>query len=600
MSIIHQPREPDLDARILAFPIVAGTLLFALFLRLWYVQVVRAEALAERADTSQQTRVPRLAPRGLIVDRAGKLVAGVHSEIVITGIPKVLNKHPEILSKLAKLLDADENRLKAKLADGAWRPYLPTPLYVGAPLAIGAKLAESAADYPGVGVESQPMRFYPDGTSFAHVLGTVRVPNADDVKRLDDLGLDAAPYVGRDGIERAYEEDLMGEAGADKLLVDAKRRPLKLMGSDSAVPGNKLILTLDSRLQKIAAQALSSKGYRGAVVAIEPKTGEVLCMVSNPGFDQNQFQGGISTEQWSALVNNPGKPLLNRAIYASYAPGSTFKPVTALAAYETGRFSTTMTVVCEGGYKLGKRFAKCLGHHGPITFERAMEQSCNTYFYTLGMRTGSDAMTHAALEFGLGQKAGLEIGGEGAGTVPTQEWIQKNRKPAVWRPGDTLNMSIGQGDVGVTPIQMADLASMIANEGVTYKPHLVKGVMPSDSQEVRRIEPEQLRTINASPVFWSVLKDSLRRVIDQGTAQIAKIDGIHWAGKTGSAEHAKASKTHAWFMGFAPVDNPQIAIAVVVESAGHGGEVAAPIARDVVKAYLRSSSANLPNASSKP
>ncbi len=587
MSVIHAPRKPELDLRVAAFPVVMILLLFFLLLRLWYIQVVLAPELQERAEASRSSSAKKLAPRGMMVDRNGVPVAGVRPEIVITAKPGVVRADQTILERVANLLGADYNKMRRKVDDSAFRPFVAATIYVGADIETGTRIAESGEDLKGIGVETQPMRAYPDSKSFTHVLGYVWTPSKEDVQRVEKLGLEVAGYVGKSGLERAYEADLMGKPGVEKIEIDARARPVRVAARDAAVAGNQLVLTLDARLQKYATQLFAQRKYIGGAVALDPKTGEVLCIVSSPTFDQNLFLGGIKDHEWNSLRDDPRNPLWNRALFSSYSPGSTFKIVTTIAAMQAGIFDQNRTYHCAGGIQLGRYFKKCLGFHGAISFRRAMSKSCNSYFYQLGRAVGEDALRKASIGVGLGQITGLEVGGESKGIVPTEEWVKKWRADSKWYGGDTLNFAIGQGDLSTTPIQMANVAALASNDGVNYRPHLVRKVMDSRGQEVlRSISPEVLHKIDAPPAFWQNVRGALVQVIEDGTAGSARIPGVRWGGKTGSTEHGKGRKTHAWFVGFAPADDPKIAICVLVEEAGHGGDVAAPVARDIVRRYL--------------
>ncbi len=597
MSVIHAPRKPTLDARTIIFPVGVAISLLVIFLRLWYIQVVKASELAEKAAFFRNTSVTRLAPRGIIFDRNGTVLAGVQSRFVLTAVPYYVNKNHWVLTKIAKLLGIDEVKLQEKVDAARWKPYLPTTIYVGVPIEIATRIAEAGEDLPGIGIESQPMRYYPDSKSFSHVLGYVWVPNENDTKRMDGDGLKPAAYVGKLGVEYSFERELMGVPGSDHLEVDAKRRPTRVVGRDNPVPGDQLILSLDANLQKLALQSLS--GQVGAVVAIDPRNGEILCLASNPSFDAGLFDNGISADDWDKLLNDPNRPLINRAVAGAYAPGSTFKLVTSLAAESVGKFDPNRTFYCPGYYKIGNRKIRCANHApGLMTFRTAIEKSCNTFFGSYAVEIGEDAIRAEALECGFYSKSGVDIPGEQSGVIPTLAWVEKHRKPAKWYKGDTANTGIGQGDVTVTPLQMANLAALVATEGTQYKPHLVRQIKHADGQIVD-VKPEISHQVTASQTLWTALRGAMTDVVESGTATRAKIPGIVWAGKTGSAEHSrdKTKKTHAWFVGFAPVDNPQIAICVLVEDAGHGGDVSAPIAGAIVKRYLAGGGSKaLPNA----
>ncbi|MDR3689147.1 MAG: penicillin-binding protein 2 [Fimbriimonas sp.] len=595
MSVIHTPRKPELELRILAFPVVMGVLLLVLFMRLWYFQVVKAPELVEKAEFSRTIEVTSPAPRGLIYDRNGELVAGVKPEIVITAVPNVVKKNPWVLDRVAQILKVDPRKLELKVKDASWRPFLPSTVYVGASIKDGAMISESHDDLPGIGVAMQPMRYYPDSLSFTHLLGYVWTPSKDDLTRIEGLGRKPADYVGRTGIERAYETSLMGDPGAEKQEIDAKRRPVRIAERDSANPGDQLVLTIDSKLQKFATNYLKDHQQVGGVVALDPRTGEVLCLVSSPTFDQNVFTGG----DLKSVLDNEERPLIDRAIRSSYSPGSTFKIVTSIAAYYKGVFDPDKYFFCAGGVKVGRHgFVKCLGYHRNIGYYDAMAKSCNSYFCQLGKEAGEDSLRKAALDVGFGVKEGIDIGGEVNGVVPTEAYIEKRHLK--WYTGDTFNFSIGQGYVSATPLQLANLAALVANSGTNYVPHLVKEIRSADGKGAKTVvQPQICHHVDASPKFWTELQTALIGVMDHGTASFTgKIPGVVWAGKTGSVEHGRAKdeqmKTHAVFVGYAPAENPRIAICVLIENAGHGGDVAAPPARDIVESYLRESESKAP------
>lgn len=595
MSVIHAPNKSDPTARMWVFPVALFGSLTIIFLRLWYYQVVSTDELTEQANVSREDEIPKLAPRGLIYDRQGKLLAGIQSKYVLTGVPSILNKDNQPLLKVAQWMNADPALLQKRLSEGRYKPYLPTVLAVGVPVEVASRVAEDQADLPGIAVEQQPMRTYGDTTSLSHVLGYVGKPSKRDIERLENDVDDIPVYVGKDGIERQYDLDLMGTAGSEKVEVDAKRRPLRLAGRDAAQPGQKLYLSLDMELQKVALQALS--GRRGAVVALDPTNGEVLCMVSSPTFDTTLFLNGIKQEELNALSDElNGKPLFNRAMRGAYAPGSTFKIVTSIAAAKKGIWDPNHAFYCPGYVEVGNRKVKCLGFHSSITYENAFTKSCNAYFGQLGLKVGADTLRQTALDLGFYAKTGIDLPGEGRGVVPTDEFIQRKNKRRKFFQGDLVNLSIGQGELAVTPLQMASLVSLVANEGVCYRPHLLRATQEAGTSQTQKQPPEVLHKIDLTPDFWAGLKRAMVDVVDHGTATRARIEGIAWGGKTGTAEFwsrpakgmPKVLKTHSWYVGVAPMDQPKIAIAVVAEESGHGGDVAAPIASNVVRTYLKS------------
>ena len=588
MSVIHAPQKREVDLREIVPLILVGVALLVMFVRLWYLQVVQADELADKARALRTNSVSRIAPRGLIFDRNGTMVAGIKPEIVVTAVPGKVNRNKWVIDKLSEMLATPADKLWDKIEQSNWRPHLPTPIFVGVPIEVAARIVENSDSLPGIGVESQPMRYYPDTVSLCHLLGYVWTPSDRDVEYLKTLSIKPADYVGKNGLERIYEGDLMGTPGEETLEFDAKRRPLRVIGRDAPVPGNRLVLGIDLKLQQKAEKLL--EGHKGAAVAIDPTNGEVLCLVSTPGFDASVFQRGISTENWDALQNDEGHPLINRAIGSRYSPGSTFKIVVAIAAMRAGVFSMTRPEFCPGYIQVGNARPKCLGVHGSITFHNAFMRSCNTYFANLARRVGPDILRETAEMLGIGRKTGIDLPSENRGLVPTDEWLASRKPPRQWFPGNTVNLGIGQGEIAATPLQMACVAALVANEGVSYKPHIVRSRQkPGAESVVERVPPEILAKIDAPATFWRELKSAMTAVIESGTARgAAKIPGLVWGGKTGSAEHRKRELTHSWFVGVAPLDStPKISVCVLVEAAGHGNTVAAPIAREIVKAYLR-------------
>ncbi|MBI3721397.1 MAG: penicillin-binding protein 2, partial [Fimbriimonas ginsengisoli] len=487
--------------------------LAAIFLRLWYLQVVKGDELSERARFFRNTAVSRPAPRGIVFDRKGRVLAGVRSVYVVTAIPAIVRKNDWVLGKIAEMLGTDEQKLADRVKDAAWRPYLPATIMVNVGVQIASRIAELGADLPGIGIESQPMRTYPDPKTFAHVLGYVWTPNENDVARLADLDVKPAAYVGKLGIEYVYEKDLMGAAGQERLEVDAKRRPVRLVGRDNAVPGAQAILSIDAELQRLAVEQLG--GRPGAVVAIDPNNGEVLCLASSPTYDASLFDGGISHADWERLSDNPDRPLLNRAASASYAPGSAFKLVVSLAAMRKGTFDPNRTFYCPGYYTVGNRKSKCLGQHGSISYHEALTKSCNTYFSDLAVRTGADAIRDEAIACGFNSQTLVDLRSESRGLVPTEEWIDKHRKPPQWYAGDTVNLGIGQGELRATPLQMANLVALVATRGRQYQPHLMHALRrPGAPAELT--QPAMLHQVDAPEAFWDELTSAMADVTRRG------------------------------------------------------------------------------------
>ncbi|MBL8048321.1 MAG: penicillin-binding protein 2 [Chthonomonas sp.] len=590
--MIHEERGDSISGRTAILPSLLTLGLVGLFFRFWYFQVATADELIAEAKRSRTTDIKQLAPRGMIVDRRGTLIAGVRREVVVVATPKFALASKKYQAQVAALIGLSTDKLVKQIEREKWRPYVETPIKAEVTLAAATKIEEWGnvdADFRSAfRVDWMPMRYYKNAETLGHVLGYVQSPNAEDVKRIREEGKEPAMFVGKTGVEKSYEAFLMGLPGKETLEVDSKRRPVRSIGVDSPTPGAKLELTIDDELQKFAYDRLGP--LTGAVVAIEPSTGEILCLVSKPSYDASLFLGGISAAEYDAITSDPRKPLFNRALQAAYAPGSTFKIVTAIAAQLAGKFSTGTTAFCAGGYFFGGkgRPIKCLGHHGSISFHNAFVKSCNTFFINLGYNIAGKAHLREACKLvGLGEKPGLDIGGDGRGTVPTADFITRYRGEDRMMGGEIANFSIGQGEVSTTPLQMAQVAAFVANRGRSYRPHLVRTVFDPDSgKQPTRIQPELLHKLDAPPQFWDALLGAMEGVVSYGTAARSKVPGVRIGGKTGSAEVRGQHLTNSWFVGIGPMDKPGIVVAILAERAGHGSEAAAPIGTAVIKKYL--------------
>ncbi len=583
--MIHAPAENKLTARDLVLPglFIGATCVFVL--RLWYLQVVATDEMRSQAGQMSRKEYRRLAPRGKIVDRNGQVLADILPQTVVLVNPGAIAEHPESLEKLAPLLGTTVKKLERAMKIG-WRgAEIPVPVFVGTTPQQAVTIAEAGDSLPGVSIETQAMRVYRDTTSAPHVLGFVSVPTSSILEEFKAKSIEAQEYVGRDGLERRYEERLMGRPGVTAFTVDPAGKPVRGLPGEEPVPGDTLILGLDTELQSVAAQALGKS--RGAVVMLDPTNGEVLCMVSSPTYDIATLTHGMSEEEAAYLYQNESRPMLKRAVSGIYPPGSSFKIVTTLGSYAAGTFDNQSAFFCPGYLTVGTKKVRCENHPvGSYNFFGAMTKSCNTFFGKMAQREGADALRDTARQIGLGKKTGIDLGGESPGRIPTDEFVQKAHGRR-WSLGDTNNIGIGQGDIEVTPLQMACVASLVANEGVSYRPHLVRAFLaPGDGAMPEMYEPDILARFDADAQFWSTLKSALRNVVVAGTARRAQVSGVEVSGKTGSAENSQGRSTHAWFVGYAPADNPKIAFAVVVENGGHGGEVAAPIAKRVLDAFF--------------
>lgn len=614
MSVIHAPKKQEVEPRMFVYIGGIAVAFGILMVRVWFLQVVKAEDFRSQASRSRLSSVKTLAPRGLIYDRQDRVIAGVRTEIVVTGIPSVVRKTPWVLDKVAELAEPDPanrkrmvTKMTRKLEDGYFRPSLPTPIHVGIPMDVAQRIADGADEMPGISVEFQGLRYYPNSTDMAHILGYVWTPSPGDLERinkeLNNPDLEPAAYVGKQGLEKTHELDLMGSPGLETLEVNNRRAPVRVVGRENPTPGKKMILTIDRDLQKMAVKLLSEvcsgyEGSGGAVVMMEPSTGEILCMASYPTFNAGLFEGGISKEDYEMLSKDPLKPFNNRAISSVYPPGSTFKVLTSIAAARAGKLHYETYVNCPGYFEVGggKKW-KCENHpRGALNYYEAFSKSCNTYFGSLANSVGREIMTETAVAAGFGQRSGIDTTGEAPGVVPTLEWWARNKPKDSFMRGHLVNMGIGQGELGVTPLQMCELAALVANDGTGYKPHFVKATVDAKGVSTP-VTPEVAHQIDLPMDFWQHLKHAMIGVNTVGTARgSAPQVGVTWGGKTGSAEHRRGQKTHAWYIGVAPMEHAEVAIVVMIEKSGHGGDIAAPLATKLVRYWLKDAKAPVKDA----
>lgn len=587
MPAFHTPTETPLELRQLIVPLVilAATAIFVI--RLWQLQIVQGEQHRDKARRAGEIQVNTLAPRGEIYDRQGRLLAGVKSAWVVRATPAIVKKHPESLVHAGRILGLSVEEIEEKLKSAEIKN-LPTDILVDATAAQAIKVAEQPSLLPGFDVQVRSIRKIVEPFAVTHVLGYVGRPSEVILKELKKQGIQAAEYVGRDGLEKIYESDLMGTEGASKMAVDSRGRPVQQMSSQNPIPGSRLFLSLDIDLQQEALKLLGTR--KGAVAAMDPETGDVLAFVSSPTYDLSLFEGGISNAKFKQLRDDPRTPFQRRPSQGLYSPGSTFKIVTALAASRKGKL-TGHTEFCPGFKKVGNRSVRCRNHSPGVThtFASAFRTSCNTYFIDLALEVGPEALYEAAHDLGLGEKTGIDLPSEWAGTIPNGiEVKEMGTKSRPWYQGDTANMGIGQGGVLVTPLQMAQLMMKVARGGASPIPRLVRASQTTDQTEPVPFEVKFSRDFTAPPEFLQMMREAMGTVVASGTARKAQIEGIQWGGKTGSTQHSGAGKSHSWFVGMAPLDNPRIVIAVLAEEAGGGGDIAAPIAAGVVRKYLKS------------
>jgi penicillin-binding protein 2 len=613
-------REQRLFVHRVVFAAVCSALLLGLVVtRLVQLQVIDYEHFAERSQ-GNRFRIEALPPnRGLIYDRKGRVLAENLPAYQLELVPEQVPDVDATLARLAGLgliKEEDIPRYKELIAHGP--RFKPVTLRFRLTEPEISRFAIERPRFPGVDFQPRLVRHYPHGRLIAHVIGYVGALSADDLERLDPTAYAGTSHTGKTGVERFREDELHGDPGYRQIVINASGRQVPVDARDlsetpiegeSPQPGESLYLSVDLDLQRVATQAL--EGRRGSVVAIDPNNGEVLALVSSPSFDPNAFALGMSPSEYAALLNDPDQPLFNRAVRGTYPPGSTIKPMLALAALATGATNLTRRTFCRGFYTLpgsSHRYRDWRPQgHGEVDLHDAIAQSCDVYFYEISREIGIDRMHEYLTRFGLGAPTGIDIPGERDGLVPSREWKRShfsNPADQVWFPGETVIASIGQGYMLATPLQLAHATATLAMRGQRFQPHLVAATEDPLTGRRNLVEPVALPPVEIDNEFyWESIIDAMHAVMqsETGTARAAGRGAPYaMAGKSGTAqvfsvsqqerynaeEVAERLRDHALFIAFAPLDQPQIAVAVVVENGESGSRVAAPIARAVMDEYL--------------
>ncbi len=609
----------DLQSELRRFQLrlgVASAVVLAAFgllaLRFTYLQLVQHDYYRTKAEDNRISVVPLVPNRGLILDRNGVVLARNESQYTLEINPQKVANVEATISELATVVDVgprDRNRFRKLRAEVKGADSLPIKTRLTDEEV--ARFTANAYRFPGVEIKARLFRNYPLGELGSHVLGYIGRISEKDVERLEADGVAAnykgSDFIGKSGLEASYERELHGTTGSAQVEIDAGGRGIRTLTSTPPQPGNNLVLTLDMKLQEVAENAFGK--YRGALVAIEPATGGILALVSKPNYDPNLFVEGIDAASWEALNNDPAKPLNNRAVTGAYPPGSTFKPFMALMALHLGKRSPEYTIADPGFFTLpgvAHRYRDWkLGGHGVVNLHKSIVISCDTYYYGLAAETDIDQLHGFLSQLGFGQPTGLDIEGEKPGLLPSREWKRKRfRRPEEqrWYQGDSVSVGIGQGYNLATPMQLAFATSIVANNGVVYRPHLVRHVVDQRSTETRPVEPQPVRTVPLNPKWVSLVKAAMVDVTKPGgTAARAGLGAAYvFAGKTGTAQViamkqdekyderkvAERFRDHALFIAFAPAESPRIALGILVENGGHGSSTAAPIARHVLDYYL--------------
>ena len=593
-EINKQDGAPELRWRARWLYVILLVAFLGLVTRLFFLQIVAGERYTFLSENNR-VRIKRVAgTRGMIYDRNGQLLVDSRPSFDLIFVPEDSNDPRATLRLLAHHLGRDEKQLLQTFEEGKSRAAF-DEMVLGRDVDWQTVVAVEThqLELPGVSLRVRPRRSYADGPMTAHVLGYLGEINQKQLNVLKEKGYVVGDEIGQYGVERRWEELLRGQSGGQQVEVDALGRRVRVLHEVTDVPGYTVHLTLDRELQTVAFEAL--KNREGTVVAIDIRNGAVLALVSTPAFDPNIFARGIKSEEWSGLIKDQLRPLSNRAIQGQFPPGSTFKIIMAIAALEEGVVNPESFIQDPGFFPFGNRQFRDWkkGGHGAVNLHRAIVESCDTYFYQLGAKLGIDRIAKWSRAFGLGEKSGIALDDEKSGIIPDTEWKRKRfRQP--WFPGETISVAIGQGYVTVTPLQLANMMAAVANGGKLFRPYLVSKVESLDGATVREYGPDLIRNIELKPDTLGRVQRGLADVVHGpgGTGAAARSPLVRVAGKTGTAqviemkgaylksEHLSyENRDHAWFVAYGPVEDPQIAVAILVEHGGHGGDAAAPIAK---------------------
>ena len=562
----------------------------AIFLKLFFLQILNYPYYRALSDSNSLRLIPQRAPRGLITDRHGEILATNIPTYSLYLVPADIRTYSTTLVKLSQILGEPLDSLESLVQSRRQRRrFEPIRLESHLEPEMIAKIEENRVRLPGVYLQMEPERYYPHGMMASHILGYIGEIGEDDLIRLKESGYVVGDWIGKRGIERVYDRVVRGQNGGVQVEVDASGVQRRILAYKYPVQGQTLMLTIDWKLQKLAEELMGDQV--GSIVVNDPQTGEILAMVSKPGFDPNDFVGGISFKDWNALMKDKAHPLQNRTIQGQYPPGSVFKLLTTLAALEDQVIDLAKEKVflCRGIFWFKTWPYRCwrTSGHGWMNLERAIIESCDIFFYQLGLQVKVDKIFRVARRFGLGNKTHVDLDSEVPGLVPNPRW-KESTQHMPWFPGNTIQMSIGQGYLLTTPLQMLDVTSGLAMNGDIYRPHFMYRVVdPNNGRVVFEKQPELEREADIDLKYLTFLKSCMEKVIssNSGTGKKARIPGVRVAGKTGTSENPHGDN-HAWFTAYAPAENPTVGAIVLVENGGEGGVVSAPIAKRLMEAAL--------------
>jgi len=594
-------REPEeFKARYKYLVFAAVVVFLIIFVRLWYLQVIKEHEFRLLSENNRIRLRKISAVRGMIMDRKGRILADNRPSFNVMVMPEDVDDLQGLTKRLSRFLHLSASKIEGKIRDRNRPPFQPIKIKGDISWREMSLLKTNRLDLPGVQISIEPIRTYPHGKVAAHILGYVGEIDKEELK--SKKGYKMGDCVGKCGVEWAWEGHLRGIDGGRQVEVDAVGKEVRVLREVPPIPGHNLYLTIDLDLQRYAEKLLSERA--GAIIAMDPTTGEILAFCSSPSFQPSLFAKGISVKEWEELVSSPLHPLQNRGIQGLYPPGSVFKIVTAAAGLEEGVITPRTILYCSGIYHVGRRGYQCWrrGGHGAVDLHRGLVESCDIFFYQVGERLGVEKLSRYAEGFGLGRPTGIDLKGEKSGLIPTAEW-KKDRLGEPWYAGETVSMAIGQGYLLVTPLQLLNLISSIANGGRVLKPQIAKRVEDVDGNVLEEYRPKQIGRLPISQRTLNEIKEALVDVVrdKRGTGRAARLAGVEIAGKTGTAQVIRLRGTgrrlkpeevpyewrdHAWFVAYAPASDPEIAVVVLIEHGGHGGAAAAPIAGKMIKKYL--------------
>ena len=576
--------------------------------RFVWLQVVQREHYHTLAEANRISVLPVVPNRGLILDRNGEVLAANYSAYTLEITPSKVGNVERAIDELSQVVEVGpRDRRRFKRLQEESKNFESLPIRTRLTEEEVARFAVNRYRFPGFEIKARLFRSYPQGDVASHAIGYIGRINEADLRRIDAQGsatnYKGTDHIGKLGIEGSYEKELHGVTGSEQVEIDAGGRAIRALSRSEPQSGNNLFVTLDIKLQRVAEEAFQD--YRGALVALDPKTGDVLALVSKPGFDPNLFVDGIDPANWDALNNSPDKPLNNRALRGQYPPGSTVKPFLALAALTYGKRTPEQTIFDPGYWNLpgvSRPFRDWKpGGHGPVNLQRSIVVSCDTYYYSLANDLGVDAIHRFMTQFGFGSRTGVDIDGELPGLQPSSDW-KWQRFHQKWYAGDTISVGIGQGYWLATPIQLATAVATLANGGTPVHPRLVRAIQDARTQQVRELPVTHGEPLAIKPEYLELVRSAMIDVTRPGGTALRVGQGAPYlvAGKTGTAQVVgmksgerydekrvrEMHRDHALFIAYAPADDPKIALAILVENGGHGGSIAAPIAREVFDYYL--------------